>query len=188
MRENKYFIAVLTAFAVLAIASSSVFAQGRGPGKKHWEKIEMLRIWKLADVLDLKEDEMAKIIPAVRTYHAAMREKADERETAIQAIRVELRKKDAADAKKISESVKRALDLESEVVKIRQAHYKEMQKNLSAEQMGKYMVFEIRFQDEIRNWMKGMGRGPGRGGRGMRGQGPPTLNDDAPTPLPPDGD
>ena len=190
MREKKFYFAVLIGAAVLIIGAQSAFAQGRGRqmGRKHWEKIEMLRIWKLADVLEMNEDEMAKIIPAIRTYHAALRDKADERESVIRGIRLELRKKEGIDSKKIIESVKKSTDLEAEVVKIRQAHYREMEKFLTPEQMGKYLVFEIRFHDEIRNWMQGMGRGRGRGGPGMRGQGPPAAGDDAPTPLPEEKD
>jgi Spy/CpxP family protein refolding chaperone len=190
MRENRFYFASLIAVAFIALSAYSAFAQGRGPGKKHWEKIEMLRIWKLADVLKFEEDEMAKIIPIIRTYHATVRDKSNERESAIRNIRKELRKSKGMDSKKITQNVKRATDMEAEVVKIRQDHYRQMGKHLNAEQMGRYLIFEIRFQDEIRNFMTDIKGWRGRrGGRGrMRGQEPPSSVEETPAPLPKEDD
>ncbi len=190
MRENRFYFASLIAVAFIALSAYSAFAQGRGPGKKHWEKIEMLRIWKLADVLKLQEDEMAKIIPIIRTYHATVRDKSNERESAIRNVRQELRKNEEMDSKKITKNVKRATDVEAEVVKIRQNHYRQLGKQLNAEQMGRYLIFEIRFQEEIRNFMTDMkGWGGRRGGRGRtRNQGPPSTLEENPAPLPKEDD
>jgi len=49
---------------------------------------------------------------------------------------------------------------------LRQDHYKKMEKLLAPEQLGKYMVFEVRFHDEIQNFMSDMSRRRPQGPRG----------------------
>jgi hypothetical protein len=131
-------------------------AMAGGPDDKVWKQVEMVRIWKLTEVLNLDESEMPKIVPLVKDYNEAMRLRAHEREDVLRDLKAEYQKEKGQDEKAIKDDIKKILQLESELMSVRQDHYKKMEEVLSPERLAKYMVFEVRFHDEIQNFMSDM--------------------------------
>lgn len=169
MRTGIFFVTVVGATLFAALFSSA--AGAREAKDRHWERVEMLRIWKLTEVLELDEEAMARIAPVVKTYNKKMRHGAMEREKTLHQLRRACRKEEGVDEKLIRESTRKILSLESEMMKTRHAHYKEMEKRLDPRLMGRYLLFEVRFQDEIQKFMQDMRGGKHRKGRFRRGRG-----------------
>ncbi|MCZ7584134.1 MAG: hypothetical protein M5R36_12780 [Deltaproteobacteria bacterium] len=141
------------------------------PDEKAFRKIEMVRMWKLAEVLDLDDAEMAKVVPALREYDRTLHAKAKERETLVGELRKTVAS-GAPDEKIIKESVRRILRLENEITGIREKHYQQMEKLLDAERLAKYMIFEVTFHDEVQKFVRDVRQRRDKIKRRLRGQGP----------------
>ena len=74
------------------------------------------------------------------------------------------------------------------MMEARQAHFRDMEKLLPPERLAKYMIFDLRFHEEIGNFMRDMRHRRGKGRRGFRDR-PLSPGPDAPDweePSPPD--
>ena len=140
------------------------------PGRAQDEKrardiIEAYRVWKLTDVLDLSEDDMAVFFSRVRKVGEAEESHRQAEREAVREID-DLLKSGASDAE-----IEKAL---GEYEQMRARHWNETQRlreeaasMLSLKQRAQYAVFEERFRAEIRKMI-----GEVRGGRSATGGSP----------------
>lgn len=145
--------------------------------ERRWKRVDMVRMWKMAEVLDLNEDEMAALIPLLRDYHNQWRTLAVKRETALKDLRSLAMAGDDTKAKEITSKTNEILELEDDLLKLRRTHYEAMKQHLSPTKLAKYLLFEIRFQREIQRFMNDArdGRRGPRGGRPF--QSPPPSDE-----------
>ena len=177
---------VLGMLAMGLVLSGGAWAAG--PEDKVWKQVEMVRLWKLSEILDLDEAELAKILPILKEYDRKMRELGKKREKAFKNLHREARKEDGWDKKMILAEVRNVLEFEREIMEVRQGHFRKMETILPPERLAKYMIFDLRFHDEIENFMRDMRHRRGKGERRFRDR-PLSPDSDAPDlekPGPPD--
>ncbi|MFQ6082441.1 MAG: Spy/CpxP family protein refolding chaperone [Candidatus Aminicenantia bacterium] len=140
----------------LIVYSFPVFAQPEekfNPRKKEEEEIrrhiETLRMWEMTRALDLNEQQVAKIFPALNRVE---KEKAELHRQISQAIKelkelLDLEKPDLAQVKARLNEIKELRELIQE--KDREVE-KVLEKNLSVEQQAKFVLFSVRFMQGLR--------------------------------------
>jgi hypothetical protein len=144
----------------------------------------MLKVWKLTEFLDLSTDQGAKVFPVLQQYEAQFRAKAKEKEDIHRSL------KEAIDAKtltkdQVAEAMAKIQAVERDAMKIRSKMLQDLTAVLTPEQMAKFLLFESRFNDEIRDMIRDI-RQENRPNRRMRRAGPPQATpDEKSTPEPP---
>lgn len=124
-------------------------------------RLEMLRIWKLSEFLGLDQKQATQFFPALQSHRETMR--------GIDSSIVVLHKSifDQVNQKEVSQAqvnVWRAklLDLQHQKSVQEQSFLKSLPQYLTPEQQAKYLVFEWRFQQMLRNAIRERGRWPGQ--------------------------
>tara|TARA_X000001036_G_scaffold436803_1_gene480702 strand:+ start:256 stop:759 length:504 start_codon:yes stop_codon:yes gene_type:complete len=62
---------------LLLILTASIFAQpgkSRGPGGQYTDRMEMMRIWRMTEYLELNEKQAEKLFPSIRNHQSSMQE------------------------------------------------------------------------------------------------------------------
>lgn len=141
-------------------ASAVVYA-GSQRKEEVLKRIQMLRIWRLTEVLQLSSDEAAKLFPVLNKYDEQFRAKADAKQKLLHKMHHEM-KKETPDDKQLKSLIKKVMVIENEAIQVRHEMYKELETHLTPERLAKFMIFEISFQKEIDQLVTGVRRGQSR--------------------------
>jgi|GEM_PF-3386464 len=131
------------------------YAQNRGgrgndeQREKDKQKIDNLERIKLIDILNLDENTLVKFFAVKKDYEQKSFKLWDERKKIIDVIEADLKSGKKMTDEYVSAKIKRMSDCRKESDKLRQEYLKTIKKYLTAEKMAKYLVFEVRFQEEI---------------------------------------
>jgi Spy/CpxP family protein refolding chaperone len=112
------------------------------------QRIEMVRLYRLVEILDLDSDQAARMFPVFQQYDRQFRELIERKEQTYDALRRELGAAQP-DARKLTAMSDQIVAFEQEAMRIRDAQYNELKKMLSPAQCAKYLLFEKRFNKEI---------------------------------------
>ncbi len=154
-------ITILSSLMILIIGSS-VSAQGhfrRGfgdSGKRgmHMKNLENLRLLKLLEVLDLGEEQNDLFISAFSKFRKnskSIREKVEGEITILAEHLKQDNKSDNVILEKVDSIVKMKEDFEKE----RKKFFEKVKDILTAEQLGRMMVFQERFERELLERVRG---------------------------------
>ena len=142
---------------VMLLAPAIIFAQPRGMrGQKmapRREQIEMLRIWKMTEELELSEKQADKFFPRLRLDDKKIEELEMERQSLFRELHKDAMK-GGMDEKVLDEKIERISDIESKILRDRVKFIKNMDDLLSIDQRAKLMVFRHRFRDRMENMMR----------------------------------
>ena len=130
-------------------------------------QLEQLRLAKLLEVLDLKDDQEAPFMDAYRAMRRQQRQIEDDRAAAIQELSSGL-ETNSIGKQRIGELIDRLLALASDRVKTVDDFVMSMRKVLTPQQLGRLVVFQERFELELLEKLRGF-----RGRMGQGGQFPP---------------
>ena len=150
---NKLIIVV----ALLSIFVSAVLAQdlGREEGshkrRAPMKKIEELEKIKLLDVLNLDETASAKLFTRRNQNRTRIWDDEDRINNVLQNIESEIKKGKDKDVTKIQKLNEDYCNLSMEVEKEKLSFLRSLSDILTPEQIGKYIVFERKFREEIRD-------------------------------------
>jgi hypothetical protein len=149
---------------------------GGPPSEEQMEKVrkrvEMVRIWKLTEALDLDEKTASKLFPVLRKY--------DKKRMQLQREKFKLMRRtrqmesgragEKVDAEKLLKQVEKN---RAAMMAMEKDQNKELKKVLTPGQMVKYIAFEERFRREMRQMLRESRgqRGGGKREQGMRGPG-----------------
>jgi len=136
----------------------------RGMEQRHQRKqLEQLRMLKMLELLELREDQE---IPFLTTFNAMRKEQRQLEETShfiTDSLAQELRDGNASEAR-LNDLVDRVLSLQHEKHQKIIEFIEQSRTLLTAEQVGKLVIFQKRFESEILErigrFRKGMGPGP----------------------------
>lgn len=141
---------------VMTLVPVILFAQPRGMrGQKmlpRREQIQMLRIWKMTEELELTEKQADKFFPRLRLDDKKIEELDKERQSLFRELHKEAMK-GGMDEKVLDEKIERISNIESKILKNRVKFIKDMDNLLSTDQRAKLMVFRHRFRDRMENMM-----------------------------------
>jgi Spy/CpxP family protein refolding chaperone len=171
--------------AVLAALSLPAFAQQgpmRGPAgappsdeqrEEVRKKMEVVRITRLTEELNLDEKTAAKFIPVVTALDQKRRTLMHENRKTMQELRTELNAPQP-DEGRMKASIGRIEKNHREIASLREKELQASRENLSVTQQARYILFNQEFAREMRGMVEGArGSGPGRAGTGPgQGRGP----------------
>ncbi|MCC6156652.1 MAG: hypothetical protein IT350_01280 [Deltaproteobacteria bacterium] len=187
--KSKFLAGALMGIVALVFAANAAVAQDDGEDRDRvWKQMETMRILKLTEVLEPSDEQLAKIIPVVKSYAEAQRTKMAERDAILRELEGMGKTGASPESTAVRANIKKILEIENAMMGVRRTHYDQMEKLLDARQMARYMLFEVRFHDEVQGFMSDLKRRHDRrmrrymrGGPGGDGEGSP---DGAPPPEP----
>ncbi len=151
------------ALAALLLLPVSAFAQAKSPAadpskpnakqrERVRERIEMMKMWKLTEALDLDEQTAQKLFPLLNTYEEQNRQLRQKRTGLIKQMQAEIGKEkaDPAALKKLVDEFKKN---ELEITRSRNQQIDDISTVLSEEQVAKLIVFVPQFEKNVRNMM-----------------------------------
>ncbi|RLA92987.1 MAG: hypothetical protein DRG69_07925 [Deltaproteobacteria bacterium] len=150
---------VLVVTLSLLLLSTALWAAPRGPQERRRE-LEMLRMWKLTEELDLSEEEAAKVFPLLRRYSRKRQQLQRQRWRLLQELRGLL--DEEAPPERLKEKMRQIEAKTRELEELRWKEWQELKKTLSTEKQARYLLFHERFARDL--W-KILRRGP-KGAKG----------------------
>ncbi len=161
---KRFLISTILLLLMIAVIGSTVNAQGRmGRGKGdprhngmglHKKNLESLRLLKLLEVLDLGDDQNDLFISAFSKFRKntkSIREQIESEVTDLKEYLDQDNKSDNIMQNKIELIMKMKDDFETE----KKNFFKKLQGILTAEQLGRMIVFQERFERELLQQVRG---------------------------------
>ena len=148
------------------------------PDEDMMNRIEMMKIWKLTELLKLSPEQSTQIFPILQRHEKQFREKAKQKDMIFQRLRVQLKVEGGGVSKAEAEkSIRDVMALEQEAMQLRKTMYDELANVLTSDQLAKYLIFESAFNDEISQMIRDIRqhrhRGPHPDNRGNPPDAPP---------------
>jgi hypothetical protein len=125
----------------------------RGPGAERVEQFKKLR---LMEVLDLDEETSIKFFVRYNKHAETVRDIRTKQMKLFREIQ-SLRRSNAGDGE-YGKVLKELLQLESQLNEARQAYINELSGVLTQKQLAEYVVFEVRFQQNLRELLQDVQR------------------------------
>jgi hypothetical protein len=150
---NKLFFVIALSFIFATVVLPQNIGQEEGTHKRRapMKKIEELEKVKLLDVLNLDEATSAKLFTRRNQNRTKIWDIEDKINNDLQNIEFEIKKGKDEDVNKIQKMNEEYLNLSMEVEKEKLSFLRSLSDILTPEQIGKYIVFERKFRDEIRD-------------------------------------
>jgi hypothetical protein len=152
----KFLVPIL--LAVLFLIPLSVRAQGGPPGgdrppdQRPFERIEQLRKVRIIEMLELKEEESVRLMARMSEHETTSRELMKERGEALD--RVERLVRNKAEAKEYDKAFADVTAADDKVIAEKRKFFAGLADILTPEQRGKMLLFERRFEKELREAMR----------------------------------
>ena len=179
MRRN-IIVAILLAAFLLSAATTFAADPRRDEAMK---RIEMLRIWRLTEILDLNAEDAARVFPLLQRYDVMFQEKHRNKDMLLQQTQKEL-DKPKPDKNLLNDLTSRIIKIEQESMNIHVQMYKELKEVFTPDQLARYMIFELKFKKEIDDIINQVRRERLQMGKERRRFQKLRKNDDEPTPNP----
>lgn len=132
------------------------------------DRIEAVRIARMTEALDLDSKTAEKLFPALQPITKRRRAALEERLVTMRDLRQQLNA-DSPDAKQVAGLLDRMASNQKEFCDIQQGEYKTLKGILDPVTMAKYYKFQIEFERQIGQMIRGVRQGGGTGdGRPFR--------------------
>lgn len=172
MKSIKSFIAITALFALLVPAGLRA-ADDAAERAKVKERIKLIKMWKLTEILDLDEERAARIFPVIQRFDAQKEAIHDQHGKNIKTLKAAL-EADAPDDKNLTTLIEGMLEERNKLVRIQTEEIEALRGLLSAQELGKLILFQDEFRKEIHKIVSESRRGRrGQGRRGFGGDQPP---------------
>lgn len=113
------------------------------------KRIDMIRMWRLTEDLDLDEQTGSKLFPLLRHYEEKRRELAREREELLFALKG-LLKSGKPQEERLRSLMKEWDEIRTKEQELNRKEKEDMKGILSIEQQAKYLIFQQEFMKEMR--------------------------------------
>lgn len=137
------------------------------------QQMNMLRMWKLTEFVELTEKQGEKVFPAVRAQQAEIKELGKQKR-ALMGEFMEKVQNDKASRKDTDAYLSAMEDLQEKNSASRKKHFRNMKSLLDEIQYARYVIFEDHFKGQIRMQLE---RSPRGGNRWKPGDGPGLMFD-----------
>ncbi len=138
--------------ALVVLVNVVAFAQpgpGPGPGDRGWERVEQLRKVRLIEMLDLNEDQSVRFFARFKEHESARKELMNQRNEALDKIERLVRNR--ADSTEYMAVFAEVQGIDAKILAGRKQFFDSLGDILSIEQRGKLLLFERRFERELRD-------------------------------------
>ena len=137
----------------LTVAASQLFAQPfRMEDRRPFERIEQLRKIRLIEMLDLKEEQSVRFFARLNEHEDAKRELMDQKMKSLD--RIERLVRNRADEEEFEKEFREVAAISAKIDEQEVSFFNGLSDILSVEQRGKYLLFERRFEKELREAMR----------------------------------
>ena len=137
----------------IAIVSQSAQAQPFGPDeRKPFERIEHFKKVRLIEMLDMKEEQSVRFFARLNEHDNAKRDMMKEKMDVLDKIERLVR--NHAEEKEFEKLFPEVAALNEKLAQEDQKFFSGLSDVLSAEQRGKYLLFERQFERELREAMR----------------------------------
>ncbi len=113
------------------------------------DRIELMKMWKLTEALDLDQETAAKVFPLLNAHNEEHRKLREKRYEIISALKQES-EKDQADTRVLRSLLNNFKENERAMVELRNKKLDDLSKLLGEEQVAKLIVFVPQFEREMR--------------------------------------
>ncbi|MCF7807174.1 MAG: hypothetical protein K9M49_06795 [Candidatus Marinimicrobia bacterium] len=117
------------------------------------QNMEAMRIWKMTEVLELTEDQTTQFLPALQIHERELRKMQHEMQ-ALHETHEELLEKGELSQKDMDKVLKTFLAKQQEMQDLREDFLRSLPKYLTPAQQLKFIGFEHKFRQELRDFMK----------------------------------
>lgn len=140
----------IIAISFILMAACLVHAQGRMPEPGTMKKIDELEKVKLIETLGMDEQTTLKFFARRTKYREEQSQMIQNIMALLDHISDLTKKNDAKNDEEIKKTIDQYQDAEDRLLKKRQEFYNSLSDILSYKQIGKVLVFERKFREEIR--------------------------------------
>lgn len=137
---------------MIVTAQASAQPPGMPPDGRGMERIERFRKMRLIEMLELKEEQSARFIARMNESESAQRDLQKQKDEVLDKIERLIRNK--ADAKEYEKLFEEFELVSRKIATQRSEFFSGLTDLLSIEQRAKLLLFERRFQDELRDAMR----------------------------------
>ena len=134
------------------------------------QQMNMLRMWKLTEYVELTETQGEKVFPAVRAHQAEIREIGLKKRVLMGEFMEKVRS-DEVSSKDTDAYLNAKEDIQKLYSASRKKHFRAMKSLLDEKQYARYVIFDDHFKSQIRQQLERSPRGDKRqkpgGGSGM---------------------
>lgn len=141
-------IAITVLVASLFLLSTSAFSADPIKKAQAMKHIEMLRIWRLTEVLGLSSADGTKIFPVLQEWDQKFNDMGEHKQQLIKQMRQEL-KQPSPKENNLKNLTNQIFSIEQQIIESRKEMYAQLKRIMTPEQLAKYMLFELSFQKEI---------------------------------------
>ena len=162
--KNTIWIFILSLILGSFPAWADPWKEMKDPHEKSWERIQMMKVWKLTETLKLDRESVARFI-AVNNYYEEARKKVhrDFRED-IQKVRNMLQGTNPSE-RELKDLVIRLKNRKKEMNDLENKQLEEEMNLLKPEQQARYFLFQIDFRREMEDMIREIqGERPPRSG------------------------
>ena len=153
----------LILFSILLIVPISLFAQPPGSQFDRMRKpprrqqIEMLRIWKMTEELDLTEQQAEKFFPKLRNEDKKIEELEQQRQKIFRNPHEDV-KKGEIDAKELDKTINDLTEIQTDIIQKHARFIRDMDGILSTDQQARLIIFRHRFRERMVDMMRDVQR------------------------------
>jgi len=141
---------LITAFLFFVVVGIPAMAQPPlgDPGEKPIERLERLRNLRLVEMLDLKEDESVRFFSRLKDHDQARHELRKQRNDVLDIIERLVR--NHAHEEEYEEPFAQAAAIDQKIAEENRTFFAGLKDILTTEQRAKFLLFERRFEGELR--------------------------------------
>jgi Spy/CpxP family protein refolding chaperone len=132
--------------------------------EKTKKRIRTLKMWKLVEELDLDEETSAKLFPIINKHNKRRDDLERELKDRIDALGSAV---DGGDNAEMEAGIARVEEIHRRMKSVKEEKFQEVKRVLTIKQQARYLLFEVKFREEIRHLI---GRQDRRGSRPQRQQ------------------
>ena len=153
----------LILFSILLIVPISLFAQPPGSQFDRMRKpprrqqIEMLRIWKMTEELDLTEQQAEKFFPKLRNEDKKIEELEQQRQKIFRNLHEDV-KKGEIDAKELDKTINDLTEIQTDIIQKHARFIRDMDGILYTDQQARLIIFRHRFRERMVDMMRDVQR------------------------------
>ena len=158
----------LIAGVSLCMLNQTSWANPAGTSAGARDHLELVRMWKLVEALDIDEEQAARVFPAFSRHRAAQLALQDKRTGQLRALRQLLAGEDTDDDD-LLEAIGKVRRVEDEERQLEKAFQDQLDGLLTARQQVRLLLFEGTFRTDLRDIVRRMRVGEGPPGMGPEG-------------------
>ncbi len=144
---------IVVLFLVFLIPLSFVFAQGMGMGNPEVRRqLEQIKIWQMTKEMDLPTEKAEKFFPLYNKYNDELKKITTERRQLVSGLGTAL--KDSVSDADMRNQIQQVIELDNQLVGAHRQFLQSLGQILTPTEIARYLVFEQKFQREIRDRIK----------------------------------